>query len=312
MNPGEVRGEIIYRRTYSRPLDYDETIFETWDQTIDRVISHQMWLWERALTSKILVGMPLKDITEDMQEWVFLNEEQLQELDELKEILLARKGVVAGRQMWLGGTDISKKFEASQFNCSFESTNSVYDIVDLFWLLLNGCGVGTKPVEGSLTGFRTKIKELQIIRSTRKPHEKGRETNEEWVRDGTWYIGCGDSANPGWSKTIGKLLAGKYKANKLVIDLSEIRGAGYRLKGYGWISSGDALLANALEKIFHIMNNRAGSILTKLDMIEIIDLLGSVLSSRRSAIITFVDYGSSQWEEFARFKDNCYEEEFAH
>ena len=144
------------------------------------------------------------------------------------------------------------------------------------------------------------------------PHEKGRETNEEWVKDGTWYIGCGDSANPGWAKTIGKLLAGKYKVEKLIIDLSEIRGAGYRLQGYGWLSSGDTQIAGSLEKIFHILNNRAGSILTKLDIIDILDLLGGVLSSRRSAIITFMDYGSSQWKEFCTFKEKCYEPEFLH
>jgi len=310
INPKEVRGEIVYRRTYSRPLD--ATTFETWTETIDRVIEHQIWLWERALTHKVMSGMPLKDITQDMQEWVSLNYEQLEELDELRKILLDRRGVVAGRQMWLGGTAISKKFEASQFNCSFAEATSIFDMVDLFWLLLNGCGVGLKPKEGTLTGFRSKIKELEIIRSERGPDEKGRETNEEWVQDNTWYISCGDSANPGWAKTIGKLLAGKYKVDKLVLDLSEIRGAGYRLKGYGWLSSGDEQIAHALEKIFGILNNRAGSILTKLDIIEIIDLLGSVLSSRRSAIITFIDYGSSQWKEFARFKERCYEDGFKH
>lgn len=311
MNPKEVRGEIVYRRTYSRPLMLDETTFETWNETVDRVIEHQRWLWERALTHKILRGMQLRDITEDMYEWVTLNEEQELELEELRNIIYERKGIVSGRQMWLGGTEVGKKHESSLFNCSFAEARTIYDMVDLFWLLLNGCGVGIKPIEGTLTGFRTTIKELEIIRSKRLPHEKGRETNEESVEDNTWYISIGDSAQS-WAKSIGKLLAGKYKVNKLVIDLSEIRGAGYRLKGYGWISSGDMQLSKALPKIFNILNNRAGSILTKLDIIEIIDLLGSVLSSRRSAIITFVDYGSSQWYDFSKFKENCYEPEYAH
>mgnify|MGYP001814216206 FL=1 len=46
------RAEIVTRRTYNRPLDHDETKFETWEQTVDRVIEHQKWLWERALTHK--------------------------------------------------------------------------------------------------------------------------------------------------------------------------------------------------------------------------------------------------------------------
>jgi ribonucleoside-triphosphate reductase len=42
------------------------------------------------------------------------------------------------------------------------------------------------------------------------------------------------------------------------------------------------------------------------------NFLGTVLSSRRSAEITFVDYGTDEWEEFAKFKRNCFEEGFKH
>ena len=42
------RAQIITRRTYNRPLNKEGTEFETWEQTIGRVISHQKWLWERA------------------------------------------------------------------------------------------------------------------------------------------------------------------------------------------------------------------------------------------------------------------------
>jgi hypothetical protein len=75
-----VRAEIITRRTYNRPLEETELVFEDWWQTVDRVISHQKWLWERALTHKILRDMPLHDITENIAEWVSLNKEQLKEL----------------------------------------------------------------------------------------------------------------------------------------------------------------------------------------------------------------------------------------
>ena len=42
------RAEIITRRTYNRPIDDAGTVFETWEQTVDRVIEHQAWLWARA------------------------------------------------------------------------------------------------------------------------------------------------------------------------------------------------------------------------------------------------------------------------
>jgi len=44
----DVRASVVTRRTYNRPLNDEGTIFETWEQTVDRVIGHQQWLWERS------------------------------------------------------------------------------------------------------------------------------------------------------------------------------------------------------------------------------------------------------------------------
>ena len=157
------RADIITRRTYNRPINYDETIFETWEETIDRVISHQRWLWERALTHKELPDMPLHDVTEDILEWVNLDDKQELELETLRQIFLDRKALPSGRQLWLGGTDVSKTREASQFNCSFACVETIYDIVDIFWLLLQGCGIGAAPIKGTLTGFRKPIPNIKKL-----------------------------------------------------------------------------------------------------------------------------------------------------
>jgi hypothetical protein len=42
-----VRAEVITRRTYCRPKP--EGGVETWAEVVDRVISHQRWLWTRAI-----------------------------------------------------------------------------------------------------------------------------------------------------------------------------------------------------------------------------------------------------------------------
>lgn len=294
------RAQVITRRTYNRPLDGDK--FETWEQTVDRVILHQRWLWSRALTANTLVGMPLHDVSSDLKEWVELSAEQEAELQELKQLLLDRKVAVAGRTLWLGGTDIAKTRESSMFNCSFTNVETVYDAVDVFWLLLQGCGVGFRPVSGSLTGFRKFIPELKIIRS-KGSAEKGRETNEEtwdpYTR--TWTISVGDSAEA-WAKSLGKLLAGKYSADTLVLDFSAIRKAGLRLKNYGWISQGDAGLASGYTKIFDILNAKADSLLSEIDILDIINLLGTVLSTRRSAQIAVLDDSNMYVHEFAEAK----------
>jgi adenosylcobalamin-dependent ribonucleoside-triphosphate reductase len=306
------RADIITRRTYSRPLiDGVGEKFESWDDTCQRVIGHQGWLWERALTHKAYPEVPLHDLSEDMKEWVQLNEKQTEELTELYRLMYERKIMPAGRTLWLGGTEVSRRRESSMFNCSHTNIETVYDVVDAFWLLLQGCGVGFTPVVGTLTGFRKPIPEIEVIRSTRKG-KGGRETNEEtFDENGVWTISVGDSAEA-WAKSIGKLIAGKYEARKLVFDFSEIRPAGERLKGYGWISSGDDSISVAYPAIARILSRRSGALLTKLDILDILNWLGTVLSSRRSAEIALCEYGSAEWYEFATAKERCYEPDFVH
>jgi intein/homing endonuclease len=306
------RAQIITRRTYNRPKNEEGTEFESWEETVDRVISHQRWLWCRALTHKLMPEMPLHDISENLKEWVVLNKEQEKELSDLKELILERKVTVSGRNLWLGGTGIGRSIEASQFNCAALNIETVYDVVDAFWLLLNGAGVGFRPVAGTLTGFPHQIAELEVIRS-KGSKRKGREHNTEyWDPDTrTWTISVGDSAIS-WAKFIGKLLAGKHKANKLILDFSEIRAAGLRLKNYGWISTGDIGLASASQSIFKILNDKADSLLTAIDILDITNLLGTILSTRRSAQIAIYDYEDPEWVQFSEAKNGIFENGKSH
>lgn len=285
--PPSLRAQLITRRTYNRPTDDTGKSFESWGDTIGRVISHQAWLWERAK------GSPL----------VYTD---LEELRELRQLMMERKVSVSGRTLWLGGTEVAKTREASQFNCSFTHIETIQDIVDVLWLLLQGCGVGFRPIVGQLTGFAKPIKDIEVIPSTRTS-KGGVETNQESFKDGIWTITVGDSAEA-WAKSIGKLMAHPHTAEKLVLDFSQIRPAGERLKGYGWISSGDSAITTAYLAIAQILNNRAGSLLSRIDILDIANWLGTVLSSRRSAEIALFNYGEDEWEEFAVAKKNFWEE----
>lgn len=281
-----LRAQLITRRTYNRPTDDSGKNFESWGDTIGRVINHQSWLWERAKDSPLVYS-------------------ELEELRELRTLMLDRKVSVSGRTLWLGGTEVAKTREASQFNCSFTHIETIQDIVDVLWLLLQGCGVGFRPIVGQLTGFSNRIEDIEVIKSTRTT-KGGEENNKETFEDGVWTITVGDSAEA-WAKSIGKLMAHPYPAKKLVLDFSQIRPAGERLKGYGWISSGDAAITTAYLAIAQILNNRAGSLLSRIDILDIANWLGTVLSSRRSAEIALFNYGEDEWEEFAVAKKNFWE-----
>ena len=280
MNLPSTRAQVITRRTYNRPTSDDGKEFETWQETVARVIDHQEWLWTRAVDRE-------------------LNDVEYAELYDLEQLMLDRKVLMSGRTLWLGGTNVAKTREASQFNCSFTHVETIYDVVDVLWLLLQGCGVGFKPIVGTLNGFSKPIKNIRVVRSTRTSKGGNEENVEYWAPDTkTWTIQVGDSAEA-WAKSVGKLLAGKYPADTLVLDFSQLRPAGERLKGYGWISSGDTAISTAYTAIANILNGRADSLLTRMDILDIVNHLGTILSSRRSAEIALFDYDQPEWEEFA-------------
>ena len=55
MIASDVRSDVIIRRTYNRPKD--DGTFESWEETVDRVINHQEWLWsDRDVGQLQLVG----------------------------------------------------------------------------------------------------------------------------------------------------------------------------------------------------------------------------------------------------------------
>lgn len=274
------RAQVVTRRTYNRPLDLAGTQFETWEQTIDRVIDHQRWLWVRAKNG------------------VALTARENQELVDLRDLYLKRIACPSGRTLWLGGTDVARRREASQFNCSFGQVQTVHDVVDAFWLLLQGCGVGFEPIVGTLNGFSRPL-EVTIKRSTRS--NRGFEHNKEYTQGDVHIIEVGDSAEA-WAKSIGKLLAYKGNASRLILDFSQIRPAGERLSGYGWISSGDDTISKAFKEIAALLNKRAGELLDRIDILDVLNWLGTCLSSRRSAEIAVMPYGAPQWEEFASAK----------
>lgn len=283
MNKPTARAMATSLRTYHRPLEHGKDLLESWEQVVDRVVEHQRWLWERALSHS-------------------LDSVQLAELEEMRQLILNHAIAPAGRTLWLGGTELSRRRESSMFNCSFTEVETVYDVVDVLWLLLQGCGVGFKPVTGTLNGFSCPLHEIEVIRSQRT-HKGGVEHNAETYDESTrtWTIKVGDSAIA-WAKSVGKILAGKFPARKLILDFTEIRPAGTRLKGYGWISSGDEQIAKAFKAIAQIMSNRADQLLTRMDILDIVNWLGTILSSRRSAEIALFEYGQPEWNDFAYAK----------
>src|SRR5690606_2104275 len=62
------------------------------------------------------------------------------------------------------------------------------------------------------------------------------------------------------------------------------------------------------ENIYRILNRRAGSLLSRIDLLDIVNWLGTVLSSRRSAEIALFEYGEDEWPEFTVAKKGIHKD----
>ncbi len=285
------RAQAVFRRTYSRPKESGG--HETFAEALARVMRHQRWLWERAQGRS-------------------LGSDQEAELDELMGLALSRQVLPTGRTFWLGGTEIARTRELSQFACSGHVVKTVYDMVDALWLLLNGCGIGVKPEHGCLNGFMKPIRDVRVIRSERTEKGGSEHNTETWDADSkTWTIQVGDSGEA-WAKALGKLVAGKYPADVLVFDFSQLRPEGTMLSRYGWKSSGDVVIAKEFPKIAAILSRRAGQLLRKLDIGDIINHLGVIQTGRRGAEILLMDADDPEVDDFIRFKTDCYSDPDRH
>lgn len=289
------RAHAITLRTYQRPKDDEGVLLETWEEASNRsTFRHHGRLWLDATVS------------EDNKSGNFGDENAIAELEELEQLNLDRKSTVAGRTLWLGGTPYAYERPCCQYNCSFTRIANVYDLVDAAWLLLNGSGVGFKPQVGVLHGYLKPLK-LTITHSTRDKDYRGPQDNKEIApkseNDYTWTIQVGDSAEA-WAKAIGKMFGSPHsrKAKILHIDGSNCRGPGARLKGYGWICNGFSPLAKAMTAMHEILNKKSGQLLDEIDIMDVTNRIGEVLSSRRSAQACKVDSTSPIISQFANAK----------
>ena len=279
------RSQLVAKRTYCRPG-------EAWGDVVTRVVEHQRWLWERAQGGE-------------------LQAEQIAELAELKQLMFDRVALPSGRILWMGGTEQAKKSEIAMFNCAFQEVRDVFSAVDAFYLLLNGCGVGFKPVAGLLNGFAAPCG-VEVIRSERTT--KGNpENHENFYRraygdgqENVWHLTVGDSGIA-WAKAFGKILAMKTPVDRVILDFSEIRPSGEPLAGYGWLSSGDSRVAEAFEQIVKLLASRHDELLTEIDILDIMNLVGTTLTSRRSAQIAMLHAHHNLAEEFADAKRDHFE-----
>lgn len=235
--------KIVYKRTYARN---DNGTYENWNDTIDRVLKGN------------------KIPTEE-------------EFNEVKELMLNRKAMPAGRGLWFSGAPSHKKLGGAALNnCWFTTADNIENFVMAQDLLMLGGGVGLS-VEHKFVSKLTKIK-------------KGVKIEHINSNDADFIV---PDTRDGWNELTRRTLESYFLTGKsFTYSTVCVRGYGEVIKGFGGKASGPQPLIQFINNVSIILGQREGKFCRPLDAADIICAIGEMVVAgnvRRSAIIILGD-----------------------
>ena len=200
-----------------------------------------------------------------------------QEKDEVFELLYNLKCSVAGRFLWqLGTKTVDKSGLMSLQNCAFVTVNE--PVKPFTWVmnfLMLGAGCGYRISLDDIKDFPI-VKSSSIVR------------RDEY--DSTYIV---PDSREGWVKLLGKVLkAHFYSGESFTYSCVLLRSRGAVIKGFGGLSSGPEILCDGIKKINDLLNKRAGSQITSVDALDIMNIIGMIVVAgnvRRSAQLALGD-----------------------
>jgi len=200
------------------------------------------------------------------------------EMDEIKDIMLSLKGTVAGRFLWqLGTRTVNQLGLPSLQNCAAVVVNEpVRPFTWTFEKLMLGCGVGFNIQKENVYQLPKVKKKIKIIRMD--------ENDAEFIVP---------DSREGWVKLLSKTLkAAFYTGEGFTYATHLIRAKGLPIKGFGGTASGSEILVEGINNIVSVLNGRAGKKLRPIDVLDIMNIIGSIVVAgnvRRSALLALGD-----------------------
>jgi adenosylcobalamin-dependent ribonucleoside-triphosphate reductase len=280
-------GEFVYLRTYSRYLE-EQKRRETWFETVLRTTQYNIGL-----------DIEYKEKNDIPIEW----EEESKEAQLLFDNLFYLKTFPSGRTLYMGGTEVVKQYPLSNYNCSFTNIECMRDLVDVFYLLMVGSGVGIR-IDRVQVEQLPKVNKITLEgvydKEVRYDTPKATMEHSQLLIDSTEAayatLKVGDSKE-GWCEALEiyfKLVTTREYGliKKLVIDYSYVRPEGERLKRFGGRASGHKSIQRMFEKMNRVFNRREDSRMKSLDILDIATIISENVVSggvRRSAMMVICD-----------------------
>jgi len=285
--PLSTLGEFVYLRTYARYLE-DMKRRENWYETVLRTTEYNVNL-----------GIRFKEKHGNAIDW----EKEQKEGELLFHNLFYLRSFPSGRTLYMGGTEIVEQYPLSNYNCSFTDILNFHDLIDVFYLLMVGSGVGIRIDKNRISEFpvvkqvimESRYDELLRLVTLKEDMEHTRLERDE-VNPDQVIIWVGDSKE-GWCEALelyfALVTAQEYKDIKIIIiDYSYVRPEGERLKRFGGRASGHKSIKRMFEKINLVIGKRKDGLVKTIDILDIATIISENVVSggvRRSAMMVICD-----------------------
>lgn len=155
--------------------------------------------------------------------------------------------------------------------------------------VVHNCGVGYNIQKEYVYQIPTLRKEKIII--------------ERWDDKSADYIV--PDTREGWVKLLGKVLKAHFYTGKgFTYSCQLIRSEGEPIKSFGGTASGPSILAEGIENINNLLNNRAGRKLRPIDCLDIMNIIAQIVVSgnvRRSAELAIGDWDDLEYLKAKRW-----------
>ncbi|MCH4008851.1 ribonucleoside-triphosphate reductase, adenosylcobalamin-dependent [Companilactobacillus sp.] len=317
-------GWVTYKRTYARWIpELGRT--ENWDETVKRVIEGNINLDPRLQAKTIS--------TQDYNELV-------DEAKNLFKLVYGLSATPSGRNLWISGTPYQDRNGDALNNCWFIAVRPqkygdsriVPEYLDkdtkavsmpysfMFDQLMKGGGVGFSVVPSNIEQIpAVDVKtDLTILigkdsASYDESIKAGAVDRDEWLanndvdagrfykmpdsREG-WVVGNATMIDNHFSETNPENTA------QVVLDITDIRAKGEKIKGFGGTASGPVPLIEMLQDINELLNDNFGKKLSSVDATDIGNMIGKTVVAgnvRRSAELAL---GGAEDQDFITMKQD--------
>ncbi|MQS51859.1 ribonucleoside-triphosphate reductase, adenosylcobalamin-dependent [Companilactobacillus mishanensis] len=317
-------GWVTYKRTYARWIpELDRT--ENWDETVKRVVEGNINLDPRLKSGHI---------SDDDYEAL------VDEAKNLFKLVYGLSATPSGRNLWISGTEYQDRNGDALNNCWFIAirpqkygeSHIVPSYLDkeqvavsmpysfMFDQLMKGGGVGFSVVPSNIkqipaVDFKTDLVVLigKESKSYQAAIDEGAVDRDEWManndldnsrfyklpdtREG-WVIGNANMIDAHFEST------NPEKLNQVVLDITDIRAQGEKIKGFGGTASGPVPLIEMFRDINEVLNNKVGQRLTSVDCTDMGNMIGKTVVAgnvRRSAELAL---GGAEDDDFITMKQD--------